>query len=216
MYGSFIRRVRESRGLSQSDVAEITGIPQPSLSAYERDRRLPTADTLNRILAGCGYVLEAVAGPRRIICTVPRVGWFPDDAWRPEIGEETVPTEPPTFAPDTDPMVRAAHIEAVLALGDALREAKTLGSEHYALRVDKKVKNDTRVATRVSTKHQVTIPVSAFDDAGLAVGDRLVARSVGAGKVLLERVDSVVDAFAGAQTGVWEEGELDRLRDEWD
>jgi len=123
MYGSFIRRVRESRGLSQSEVAEITGIPQPSLSAYERDRRLPTADTLNRIVAGCGYVLEAVAGDERVVCTVPRVGWFPDDAWRPELGEPTV-TEPSTIDADADPTVRAAHVEAVLALGDALREAK--------------------------------------------------------------------------------------------
>lgn len=80
----------------------------------------------------------------------------------------------------------------------------------------RKVKNDDRPATRVSAKHQVTIPVTAFDEAGLAVGDRLLARSVGAGKVLLERVENPIDAFAGALTGVWDEGELDRLRDEWD
>jgi len=86
----------------------------------------------------------------------------------------------------------------------------------YSLPVARKVKNTVRAATRVSAKHQVTIPVSAFDDAGLAVGDRLVARSIGAGKVLLERVESPIDAFAGALTGAWDEGELDRLRDEWD
>ncbi|HVX21609.1 MAG TPA: AbrB/MazE/SpoVT family DNA-binding domain-containing protein [Acidimicrobiales bacterium] len=78
----------------------------------------------------------------------------------------------------------------------------------------RKVKNSLP-ATTISAKHQVTIPVGAFDDAGLAVGDRLVARPVGAGRVLLERVDSTVDAFAGALTGVWGEGDLDRLRDEW-
>ena len=80
----------------------------------------------------------------------------------------------------------------------------------------KEVKNRTRAATRVSAKHQVTIPVSAFDGAGLSVGDRLVARSVGAGKVLLERVESPLDALAGALTGVWDEGELEQLRAEWD
>ena len=126
MYGSFIRRVRESRRISQLELAEITGIPQPSLSAYEHDRRLPTADTLNRILAGCGYVLEAVAGPERIVCTVPRSGWFADDAWRPELGEQAVAPEEPTIGPDADPMDRAAHVVAVLAFGDSLREAKAL------------------------------------------------------------------------------------------
>jgi bifunctional DNA-binding transcriptional regulator/antitoxin component of YhaV-PrlF toxin-antitoxin module len=82
--------------------------------------------------------------------------------------------------------------------------------------VAREVKNRAKAGTRVSAKHQVTIPVSAFDGAGLTVGDRLVARSVGAGKVLLERVESPLDTLAGALTGVWGEGELEQLRAEWD
>jgi hypothetical protein len=50
----------------------------------------------------------------------------------------------------------------------------------------------------------------------LAVGDRLEAKPLGVGKVLLERVESSVARFAGALTGVWEPDELERLRDEWD
>ncbi|MGH9093484.1 MAG: helix-turn-helix domain-containing protein [Acidimicrobiales bacterium] len=72
MYGSFLRRARESRRLSQNELAEITGTPQPA------------------------------------------------------IGEEQVRPEPATLGPDADPMARAARVEAVLALGDALREAKAL------------------------------------------------------------------------------------------
>ena len=73
-----------------------------------------------------------------------------------------------------------------------------------------------RWSTKISVKHQVTIPVSAFEAAGLAVGDRLKAKPIGTGKVLLERVESAVDTYAGVLTGVWERDELERLRNEWD
>jgi bifunctional DNA-binding transcriptional regulator/antitoxin component of YhaV-PrlF toxin-antitoxin module len=76
--------------------------------------------------------------------------------------------------------------------------------------------NASRRNTRISAKHQVTIPAGAFEVAGLAVGDRLEAKPVGVGKVLLERVDSSVARYAGALTGVWDKGELESLRDEWD
>ena len=64
-----------------------------------------------------------------------------------------------------------------------------------------------RPHTRISAKHQVTIPAGAFEGAGLAVGDRLEAKPLGVGKVLLERVESSVARFAGALTGAWETDE---------
>jgi bifunctional DNA-binding transcriptional regulator/antitoxin component of YhaV-PrlF toxin-antitoxin module len=73
-----------------------------------------------------------------------------------------------------------------------------------------------RRSTKVSAKHQVTIPAGAFEGAGLAVGDRLEAKPVGAGKVLLERVDSSLGRYAGALNGIWDKDELEHLRDEWD
>jgi bifunctional DNA-binding transcriptional regulator/antitoxin component of YhaV-PrlF toxin-antitoxin module len=93
----------------------------------------------------------------------------------------------------------------------------------------RKVKNDSAVHepgqaqasanrrnTKISAKQQVTIPAAAFEVAGLAVGDRLEAKPVGVGKVLLERVESSIGRYAGALTGVWDQDELDHLRDEWD
>lgn len=77
-------------------------------------------------------------------------------------------------------------------------------------------RNAGRWTTKISSKHQVTIPASAFEGAGLAVGDRLQAKPVGTGKVLLEKVESAVDAYAGVLTGVWDRDELERLRNEWD
>jgi bifunctional DNA-binding transcriptional regulator/antitoxin component of YhaV-PrlF toxin-antitoxin module len=70
--------------------------------------------------------------------------------------------------------------------------------------------------TKISAKHQVTIPAAAFEVAGLAVGDRLEAKPVGVGKVLLERVESSVGHYAGTLTGVWDKDELEHVRDEWD
>jgi bifunctional DNA-binding transcriptional regulator/antitoxin component of YhaV-PrlF toxin-antitoxin module len=77
------------------------------------------------------------------------------------------------------------------------------------------VRKRRRGTSRISAKHQVTIPTDALRDAGLEVGERLVARSDGPGRVVLEREADVLDGFAGVLTGVYEPDELDRLRDEW-
>jgi bifunctional DNA-binding transcriptional regulator/antitoxin component of YhaV-PrlF toxin-antitoxin module len=80
----------------------------------------------------------------------------------------------------------------------------------------RKVKHRRRGASRISAKHQVTIPVDALRAAGLEVGERIVARSDGPGRVILEREDDVLDAFAGSLTGIYDADELAELRDEWD
>ena len=78
------------------------------------------------------------------------------------------------------------------------------------------VKNRRRGASRISSKHQITIPADALRAAGLEVGDRVVAHADGAGRVVLEREHDVIDEFAGAMTGVYVSDELDNLRAEWD
>jgi len=79
MYGSFLQRVRRSAGISQEQLAELVGTSQPTLSAYEHDHKVPSADTLNRILVACGYLLTAAAGSRTISCPLPAGGWFDDE-----------------------------------------------------------------------------------------------------------------------------------------
>jgi bifunctional DNA-binding transcriptional regulator/antitoxin component of YhaV-PrlF toxin-antitoxin module len=71
--------------------------------------------------------------------------------------------------------------------------------------------------SRVSGKHQITIPIGAFSEAGLREGDVVQVRAAGPGRVLVARMDDLLDEFAGAlNTG----GELGRtvrgLRQEWD
>lgn len=78
------------------------------------------------------------------------------------------------------------------------------------------VKKRRRGTARISSKHQITIPADALRNAGLEVGDRLVAHADGAGRVVLEREHDVVAEYAGALTGVYRTDELDELRSEWD
>jgi bifunctional DNA-binding transcriptional regulator/antitoxin component of YhaV-PrlF toxin-antitoxin module len=80
----------------------------------------------------------------------------------------------------------------------------------------REVKNRRRGTSRVSSKHQVTIPTDALRAAGLEVGERLVAHAEGPGRVVFEREADVLAEFAGVLTGVYEPDELSGLRDEWD
>ncbi|MEE9414760.1 MAG: AbrB/MazE/SpoVT family DNA-binding domain-containing protein [Acidimicrobiales bacterium] len=77
------------------------------------------------------------------------------------------------------------------------------------------VKTTRHKGAKISSKHQITIPVEALRNAGLEVGDRVVAHADGAGRVILERQHDVVNELAGALTGVYERNELDSLRSEW-
>lgn len=113
VYGSFVRSVRQSRGLSQSELAAICGLSQPALSAIENDRRVPSAETLNTIVVACGYELAAVAREGTLYCPLPRAGWFPDDDDPPPLDGDP-PDEAPTVGPDTPLDERVRVINAVL------------------------------------------------------------------------------------------------------
>jgi len=70
--------------------------------------------------------------------------------------------------------------------------------------------------TRLSSKHQVTIPVEALRSAGLGPGDTLRVEASGAGKVVLTRVDELLDHYSGCiESGGDLRRQLEGLRDEW-
>lgn len=69
--------------------------------------------------------------------------------------------------------------------------------------------------TRLSAKHQATIPVAALRRAGLRPGDELRVEAVGAGRIVLTRVEETLAKYAGRLTGVYPRGSLRRLRREW-
>lgn len=72
-----------------------------------------------------------------------------------------------------------------------------------------------RGSTKISSKHQVTLPVDALEKAGLRPGDRLRAVASGPGKVTLERENDPVAVHAGKLTGVFGPKYLSKLRAEW-
>jgi bifunctional DNA-binding transcriptional regulator/antitoxin component of YhaV-PrlF toxin-antitoxin module len=73
-----------------------------------------------------------------------------------------------------------------------------------------------RGSTRISEKHQVTIPIDAMRTAGLEAGERVIARADGPGRVVLEREEDVLESFSESMTGVFENGILEQLRHEWE
>jgi len=75
--------------------------------------------------------------------------------------------------------------------------------------------------TRLSGKRQVTLPLQVVKHLGLQPGDELKVEAEG-GRVVLTRQEGLaarrlraIHETAGALSGVWRPGDLDRLRDEW-
>lgn len=49
---------REEKGLSQRDLAELSGIKQPAIARMESMKTIPKIDTLFKVLAPLGYTLS--------------------------------------------------------------------------------------------------------------------------------------------------------------
>ena len=79
----------------------------------------------------------------------------------------------------------------------------------------KEVKKRRRGFTRISAKHQATLPVQALKEAGLEAGDEVRVVAAGRGRLVLERDLNLVERHAGKLKNVYEPGELQRLREEW-
>lgn len=47
--GDSLRQQRQAAGLTQRELAELSGVPQPNIAAYESGRRTPAASTLERL-----------------------------------------------------------------------------------------------------------------------------------------------------------------------
>lgn len=65
---------------------------------------------------------------------------------------------------------------------------------------------------RISSKHQVTLPVDSLKRAGLKVGDEVAIEAEGADRIVVRRVPRDVERALGVFDGLYEPGYLERLR----
>ena len=65
---------------------------------------------------------------------------------------------------------------------------------------------------RISSKHQVTLPVESLEVAGLKAGDEVTIEAEGPGTIVVRRAQRDVEAGLGVFDGLFEPGYLDKLR----
>ena len=54
-------KIREEKGLTQAQMAELCGVSQPTIARMERSTHSPQLDSLFKILVPLGYTLQIVA-----------------------------------------------------------------------------------------------------------------------------------------------------------
>jgi bifunctional DNA-binding transcriptional regulator/antitoxin component of YhaV-PrlF toxin-antitoxin module len=70
--------------------------------------------------------------------------------------------------------------------------------------------------TKLSSKHQVTIPVGALRETGFGPGDVLTVEADGAGRLVLTRVDEMLGRYSGRLATRGQLGKaVEGLREEW-
>jgi bifunctional DNA-binding transcriptional regulator/antitoxin component of YhaV-PrlF toxin-antitoxin module len=67
---------------------------------------------------------------------------------------------------------------------------------------------------RISTKHQVTLPVESLEAAGLRPGDEVTIEAEGADRIVVRRAASDLVSALGVFDGLYEPGHLEKLRSE--
>lgn len=67
----------------------------------------------------------------------------------------------------------------------------------------------------ISTKNQLTLPVEVMRAAGISSGDDVQVVSSGPGRIEIIQTDELIARFAGSLPGVYPDGYLQELRDEW-
>ncbi len=65
---------------------------------------------------------------------------------------------------------------------------------------------------RISSKHQITLPVETLQRAGLKGGDEVAIEAEGADRIVVRRVGTDAKAALGVFDGLYEPGYLERLR----
>lgn len=67
---------------------------------------------------------------------------------------------------------------------------------------------------KISSKHQVTLPVETLEAAGLQAGDEVVVEAEGADRIVVHRAPANLVSALGVFDGLYEPGYLEQLRSE--
>ncbi len=65
---------------------------------------------------------------------------------------------------------------------------------------------------RISSTHQVTLPVAALKRAGIKEGDEVAIEAEGADRIVVRRIGKDANAALGVFDGLYQPGYLERLR----
>jgi bifunctional DNA-binding transcriptional regulator/antitoxin component of YhaV-PrlF toxin-antitoxin module len=65
---------------------------------------------------------------------------------------------------------------------------------------------------RISSKHQVTLPVESLERAGLKAGDKVAIEAEGSDRIVVRRALRDPEDALGVFDGLYEPGYLDKLR----
>jgi bifunctional DNA-binding transcriptional regulator/antitoxin component of YhaV-PrlF toxin-antitoxin module len=68
--------------------------------------------------------------------------------------------------------------------------------------------------SKISSKHQITLPVESLERAGFKPGDEVAIEADGPDRIVVRRAVSDVTEALGVFDGLYEPGYLDRLRSE--
>ncbi len=98
-----VRRLRETRGLSQAQMARLAGLPRPTWASLESGPANPTLAVLARAAAALSVPIEELIGPPR---TAAR--HFPAGAW-PESKRQGARIRP--LVPESIPGLEIARME---------------------------------------------------------------------------------------------------------
>jgi AbrB family looped-hinge helix DNA binding protein len=72
--------------------------------------------------------------------------------------------------------------------------------------------DNVKVMPRISSKHQVTLPVDVLRRAGLRSGDEVTVEADGSDRIVVRRIVGGARGGLGVFDGLYEPGYLERLR----
>ena len=119
--GTIIRELRARHDLSQRALAQLTGIPQPTISEIEAGKRQPTLPLLGRLVEGAGGGVE--------ILVVPSAGPTSARATAAEIRRRLEAVPPDSPAPRSS--AKTGHCERRSTCATSCRAGRRAGGPRH-------------------------------------------------------------------------------------